>query len=357
MLSSWRQKIFQKYLRPKLAKFFFRGLIISLFAALLFLGTMLFIYWPRDMSHGQRPLYGLNFSQAYASSLGLNWQKTYLAILNQLKPRSLRIATNWNLIEKTPGKYDFSDLDWQIQQAQKRKVTIILAIGRRTPRWPECHTPLWAKNYPETKKERLILQLLRREVNHFKKYPNIIAWQVENEPLLNVFGECPPGNVHFLDKEVALVHSLDHRPVLLTDSGELSSWETLAGRADILGISMYRVVWHKYWGFFTYPFPPSFYYYKAKLAEYFHPQLKKVIITELQGEAWGNGRPLPQVPLKEQYLSMNPQRLKKNALYAQHSGLSPIYIWGAEWWYWLKVKKHDPQMWQTAQKIISPASK
>lgn len=318
--------------------------------ALLIILTILFLFWPRDMSKGKTPIYGLNFSQKYATDLGLDWRKTYLAIINELSPERLRISAHWDLIEKKQGKYDFSYLDWQIKQAEKKNIKVILAIGRRTPRWPECHTPIWAKNFSEKKQQKLILKLLKEEINHFKKYNNIIYWQLENEPLLDLFGECPKGDKKFLDKEIALVKSLTKRPIILTDSGELSSWRTLSKKADILGTSMYKTVWNKYWRFLTYPFPPTFYYYKAKINQFFHKNLRKVIITELQGEAWANA-PLNTIPIEKQFRSMDIEKFKNILIYARRSGLNEIYIWGAEWWYWLK-QNNDDSFWIEAQNVL-----
>ena len=324
--------------------------VFSFIISLLIISTILFLYWPRDMSKGKTPIYGLNFSQKYATDLGLDWQKTYFAIINELNPERLRISAHWDLIERQQGKYNFSDLDWQIKQAEEKNIKVILAIGRRTPRWPECHTPIWAENFSEKEQQELILKLLKKEVEHFKQYNNIIYWQLENEPLLDLFGECPKGDKKFLDKEIVLVKSLTRRPIVLTDSGELSSWRTLSKRADVLGTSMYRTVWNKYWGFSTYPFPPAFYYYKAKINQSLSKNLSKVIITELQGEAWANA-PLNTISLEKQYRSMDIEKFKNIVIYARRSGISEIYIWGAEWWYWLK-QNNDDSFWIEAQNVL-----
>ncbi|NCF75508.1 MAG: hypothetical protein GWO87_03420 [Xanthomonadaceae bacterium] len=333
-------------LNSKIKKIAFYSFII----ALLIILFILFLFYPRDMSKGKAPIYGLNFSQKYATDLGLDWQKTYLAIINELKPKRLRISTQWDLIEQKQGKFYFSDIDWQLKKAREKNIKIILAIGRRTPRWPECHTPVWAKNFSEKKQQLLVLNLLKKEINHFKKYNNIIYWQLENEPLLNLFGKCPKGDKKFLDQEIILSKSLTKKPIVLTDSGELSSWMSLSKRCDILGTSMYRTVWNKYWGFSTYPFPPAFYYYKAKINHFFHKNLQKVIITELQGEAWSNN-PLNTIPLNKQYRSMNLKKFKNIIIYARKSGFSEIYIWGAEWWYWLK-QNNDNSFWKEAQNVL-----
>ncbi|MBT4277354.1 hypothetical protein HOD96_01230 [Candidatus Falkowbacteria bacterium] len=333
-------------LNTKLKKIAFNSFLISF----LILFILLFLYWPRDMSKGVKPIYGLNFSQKYANDLGLNWQETYLTILDELKPKRMRVSAHWDLIEKEKGQYNFSNLDWQIEEAGKRGVQIILAIGRRTPRWPECHPPQWSKNLTEDKKEKYILRLLEAEIKHFKNFDNIVYWQIENEHFLDIFGECPDGDEKLLDKEIALVKSLSNKPIILTDSGELSTWKKLAKKTDVLGTSMYKTVWNPYWGFFTYPLPPAFYYYKAKINQYFNNNLQKVIITELQGEAWANA-PLNTLSIEKQLQSMNKNKLKNNLEYAKQSGLNEIYIWGAEWWYWLKLQGED-SLWQTAKNIL-----
>lgn len=302
------------------------------------------------MSGGKEPSFGLNFSQKYAENLNTDWKKTYIAILDELQPKKIRISAHWSLIEKNIGKYDFSDLDWQINEAKKRNIDIILAIGLRTPRWPECHFPEWAKNIDYETQKKHILMLLKKEVLHFQQYDNIKYWQVENEPLLDMFGKCPDGDEDFLDKEINLVKSLSKKPIILTESGELSTWRKMSKKADILGTSMYRTVWNPYWGSISYPLPASYYYYKAKINKALNKNLNKVIITELQGEAWTN-RELQDTPIKDQYKSMDIEKFKNIINYSKKSGLREIYIWGAEWWYWLK-NNGDNSFWDTAKNIL-----
>ena len=334
------KKFFLNHLNAKIKKIALFSFLIAITVSFV----VLFIYWPRDMSKGIKPIYGLNFSQKYATDLGLDWEETYIHILDELKPKRLRISAHWDLIEQKKGIYDFTDLDWQITEAAKRDIQVILAIGRRTPRWPECHPPVWAKPLTEEAIEPLIMALLKEEIKYFESFDNIIYWQIENEPFLDIFGDCPDGNEKLLDKEIALVNSISDKPIMVTDSGELSTWRKMADKGNILGTSMYKTVWNPYWKFFTYPIPSSYYYYKAKINQYFNKNLEKVIVSELQGEAWGNA-PLPQIPLNEQYRSMNADKLKNNIEYARRSGLPEIYVWGAEWWYWVK-KQGNNSFWE-----------
>ena len=170
--------------------------------------------------------FGVTFSQIFAEDMGLDWQKTYRAILDDLRVRKLRLVAYWQKIEPRPGQYQFEDLDWQIKEADRRDAEVILAIGRKVPRWPECHIPDWAKNLSESEQQERILLLLTEIVKHYSGNETIKAWQVENEPFLSGFGICPKFDKRFLDKEIALVRQLnfDQRPIIVTASGELSSW-------------------------------------------------------------------------------------------------------------------------------------
>ena len=69
-----------------------------------------------------------------------------------------------------------------IEEAEKRGVKIILAVGRRLPRWPECHLPDWLKHESDEVQKENMLPMLKEVVTHYKDYESIVAWQVENEP-------------------------------------------------------------------------------------------------------------------------------------------------------------------------------
>jgi len=152
--------------------------------------------------------WGVVFSQKHAELLGLDWKENYSAILDDLKVKNLKLVAYWDLIESQPKKYDFSDLDWQIQEAQKKEAKILLVVGRKEPRWPECHIPKWAKDLNTKKQQAEVLDFIKQTILRYQKSDAIIAWQVENEPFFS-FGKCPPPNKQFLEKEVSLVKSLD----------------------------------------------------------------------------------------------------------------------------------------------------
>jgi len=75
-------------------------------------------------------------------------------------------------------------------------------------------------------------------------------------------------------------------------------------------------------------------------------------VIELQTEPWISGF-TTQRPLEEQFQSMNAAQLKENVEFAQKVGFPEVYLWGVEWWYWLKVEKNIPDLWNQAKELWS----
>jgi hypothetical protein len=292
---------------------------------------------------------GVTFSARYAKDIGLDPKETYLAILDDLKARRIRVPVYWDLVEPEEGKYDFSDVEWQLNEAQKRNAEIVLTIGQKVPRWPECFIPEWA-NTDDAKRKESLVKFVGSAVNHFKDYPAIKYWQIENEPFLD-FGICPAADSSLLDKEIEAARNTDNtRKIIVSDSGELSLWIQAAKRADIFGTTMYREVVNKRLGAWKYPIGPNFFKFKRMLIEIFARQ-KNAIVIELQGEPWLNGW-TTGFPLNEQLVSMNEVKLRDNVQFAKNTGFSQIYMWGVEWWYWAKTQKNYPNVWDEAKKIF-----
>lgn len=326
---------------------------ITLLSALTLTGA-LFVYFnlpgpsPREDVH-----LGMTFSSRYATDLGLDWRETYRALLHDVGVKKLRIPVYWDLVESEPEKTDYTDIDWQLTEAEKAGATVILSIGQRVPRWPECHIPSWAKEKSDTERQQALRKFVTETVNRYKDRQVITTWQVENEPFLVFFGECPPLDVKFLEEEIALVKALDHdvkRPVLVTDSGELSIWTRAAKRGDIFGTTMYRTIYKGGWGYVTYPIGPNFFRAKELLVRLFTPQTNFMVI-ELQAEPWASGW-VGNVSLEEQFISMNENLLEEHVTYARRVGFQDIYLWGGEWWYWLKVKKDYPAVWEKGRELF-----
>lgn len=320
----------------------FFGLILFILAFLIF-GSIISQLLTKPAPNIK---YGVSYSPLAAKSLKLDWQKTYTDILDDLKVRYIRIPSYWTSIESKVGEFDFSETDYLVQQAEKRNVQLILTLGIKQPRWPECHVPKWVRSLSTEKRQQKTLELITKVVQRYKSSNSIYAWQVENEPFYYPYGEdCFPPDEKFLKLEVETVKSLDSRPVIISETGELAMWGRQMKASDIFGTTLYRTVFNQTTGYFNYPLIPGYYSLRSYLfRKFLAPQNQKTIIVELQAEPWlAKNNPLT-TPLGTQMKIFSPQDLQKNIQFAQKTGFDEIYLWGVEWWYFLK-QQGQPQYW------------
>lgn len=300
----------------------------------------------------ERVLYGVTFSPLYAEELGLDWREVYRAMLGELGVKKLRIAAYWERIEPERDVYDWSEIDFQIAEAKTHDADIILSIGRRLPRWPECHVPGWVGSMPWEEQQMEIRQYLTAVVERYKNEETIIMWQVENEPFLRVFAhdECGALDVDFFDEELMLVRELDSRPILITDGGNTGTWFEAYKRADIFGTSMYLYFWNETAGAFRTALPASYYRVKSNLMQLLFGK-REVILSELSLEPWF-GAAVETVPVSEQLERMSLEKVEEILAYARASRLGVQYLWGVEWWYYMREKGH-PEFWERMKAVYA----
>lgn len=293
--------------------------------------------------------FGVTFSSRFARDMGLNAEETLRALLGDLGVRKVRIPVYWDTLERERGVFDFSDVDWQIGMAKEYGAEVILAVGQKVPRWPECFIPTWASQ-DEALRNEAALRYIRTTLDHYKDRSEIVMWQIENEPFL-AFGICPPLSGEVLDREIAVARETDpSRPILTTDSGELSLWIGAASRGDVFGTTLYRHLWSNRFGYITYPVGPNFFRFKELMTRMLTNQ-KNFMVIELQAEPWAPGS-LRDVSLEEQWRTLDATKLLENVHYARQVGFSEVYLWGAEWWYWLKEVKNEPALWEAAKTVF-----
>lgn len=333
------------YLRRR--KIWVASLIIV--AAILFYVFKIADYYPRNMDLKHRPgFFGVTFSTKFCDELQLDWKETYQAVLDDLKVKYVRIPIYWDEIEQTEGVYDFSKYDYLLQEGAKRGVKFIVSIGRRVPRWPECHNPAWVNQMDDVSARAATLKTVRVIVERYRSYDSVEYWQIENEPFLGSFGVCPELDENFLKQEFDMVRSLDKRQTIITGSGELGSWNEQAKIGDIFGSTLYRIVYNSWFGFVKYPLPTSFYQLKAKLAG-LSPE--RLMVLELQTEPWvPKGRMIYQTE-EEINDTMSVDQFKANLQYAINLDFQRTYIWGVEWWYFQK-KFGNPEYWRIAEGLF-----
>jgi len=300
--------------------------------------------------------YGVSFSKFHSDELQLDWKKVYLALLDDLKVRNFRLSAHWPSTEPEDGRFNFSELDFQMQEAQKRGASVILAVGRRLPGWPECHVPDWAQKLDSETRDQKLLQYIETTVERYKDFGNIKYWQVENEPYFTAFSRSDCGDLDesFLKKEIALVRQLDpQHPILLTDSGEWGTWYKPYKIGDAFGTSMYLYVYFKQGGIskpIRYPLIPAFYRIKQNIIQTIFGK-KPSLVIELSAEPWLL-QPIVETPLDLQLERMGVDKFNETINFAQETGFDTFYFWGAEWWYWMKEKQNHPEFWERARELF-----
>ncbi|MBM3204901.1 hypothetical protein FJZ48_02905 [Candidatus Uhrbacteria bacterium] len=320
-------------------------IILALLAIIL---AYFFLGWPmRD----QNMIYGMTWSGPYARYLGIDSQEGLRAALQELKLTHVRLPAYWSIIEPQQGKFDFVELDQQLDLITEHQGKVILVVGAKQPRWPECWIPDWTKNMSESEREQAQFNYVKEVILHVGNRSVIEAWQVENEPEFT-FGECAPLSKSFIEKEMAFVRGLDktlntQHPIYTTASGELSSWLDFGRATDGLGISIYRVVETPLIGTFHYSFlPPWIYKRKAWLLRWW---TGPVYVSEFQMEPWFKDGSAINLPLEAYFKTFNSAQMKKNFWFAERTGFERVYFWGVEWWYWMKIKKNHPEFWDVAK--------
>lgn len=325
-------------------------IVLIIFAVLVLL--TLFLFW---VGKPQKNItWGITFSTVRAKELGFEPQALFTTILNDLHPKKVRIPLYWSEIEPQQGQFNFAPYEGLLAEANKNGTEVILVLGKKQPRWPECHQPDWYNHLiDEAAQDKATLEMIEKSVAQFKDVQSVVAWQIENEPYFQYGPRCPVTSHDLYEKEIDLVAQLDDKPTIATDSGEKGIWVTVANSgATILGTTMYREVYHdKKEKYLTYNLPWWTYNVKAGLVKLL-TGTDEVIGVELQAEPWLIiSNPNATVP-EEQLKHMNPDILRNNIEYATKVGLPENYLWGAEWWYWMQKQHNDSSTLDAAKEFF-----
>lgn len=346
--------------RPKLLKlknFFWRnraGQILLLLVAGILVLSVLMIAW-YFVKHRNEPVQiGVSFSKEYADELGVDWQDNFTYLLDELDFKYFRLMSYWDENEPENNQFDFSVLDWQMDEAAKRGALVSLAIGERQPRWPECHHPQWVKGLNRGEFERELLEFIEVVVKRYRNHPALEKYQLENEIFNNFFGECDGVTRERLQAEFNLVKSLDSvHPTSINVASQEGFPPLREPIGDVIGFSVYRVAAGKilgvnyYWR--SWYFTPLWHTLRAAFVEILHGS--QAFIHELQTEPWGP-RPTVNLSLEEQAQSMDTEQIRKNVDFGVGTGIKRMYLWGGEWWYWRQTKFSDPSLTETVKSIL-----
>jgi hypothetical protein len=288
--------------------------------------------------------YGVSFSAKQCRNFKLDSSQTLNWLLNEAGFRRFRLMSYWNEHEKSPGQYDFLELDEQVSIIEAYDGVITLCLGTRQPRWPENHWPDWAWQAPKPDRDRALLDFIRLVVERYKDRSCIISYQLENEALLADFGERSDIDRCRLRDEFRLVRQLDQdRPIIMTTS---TSWGIPIRRPipDIIGFSFYHTLYQngRYKHSLLYPW-----FHRLRRLAITMLLRKPVFIHELQMEPWGSAA-IWEMTTAEQDISMNTTAIARNLRLARAIDVKPIDLWGGEWWYW-RYLTGDDSIWRAVK--------
>ena len=326
--------------------------IIVVAAGLICFGIMYGIARWYIASQAGRPLvYGTTFIAPYAESLGLEPKETMQALIDDAGVRHFRLVSYWDQLEPSPGRYDFTQLDWQFEKAEAAHAKVTLGLGLRQPRWPECHMPSWAIDRPASDWQPRMQQFIAAVVDRYKNSPSLESYQLENEFFLKGFGTCTNHDRQRLVAEFKLVKARDpHHKLIITRSNNALGAPLGQPRPDEFGISIYKRVWDAAFTrrYLEYPFPAWYYAFLAGSQKLLTG--RDMVIHEMQAEAWPpHGQAIAQTSLAEQNKSLNAKRLQGRFEHARATGMRTIDMWGGEYWYYRLKVENDPSLWNVAR--------
>ena len=348
--------------------------------------------WQRSpIARRGRTLLGFSFRPRQIEAFGLGGPPTLQALLAY--PFDLvRLAAYWNHIEVRTGVFDTSELDWQLEAAERAGKRVIFSVGAiKNFGYPEFFVPNHRLERPlpegslittSTHPDLLAgaIGFIGHIVNRYRDRTSIVAWQLEHEAVdpLGVEHSWRLG-VDFVQRELEALRSADtSRPVMMNGFLPTSSvvrisqwWRTrdqgdslaVASRlADIVGIDYYPRHALLALGSRTLYLNGAALPWQKALTETTLKGVwghgKRVMVAEGQAEPW-EAMTLPPNPALRQMFSCRPEDLIGNYnITMKWASLNrPIFaylFWGAEYWI-LRDRSGDPTYLRAMARILDEA--
>lgn len=313
---------------------------------------------------------GTTFSQLQCYYMDLDYRETFAQIA-ELGFNRIRLCSYWHEIEPIEDQFNFSQLDWLLDESHKRGIEVVLAVGMKVPRWPEYHFPDWFKDRYDTAQKTVALdrnpeiadrtlRFVERVMHHARSAPAVKYWQIENEPFAQM--EITGGRFlshAFVRKEVEFARSLmlPEQKLVLTTAITLPAsqlreddraFKQSLQLADIVGVNVYTKVPVGNSSFYIEPMPAFWRKLRSWQASLVNNG-KEAWVSEAQAEPW---EPNELVAMSRiQNPSCSPDRVTTLVGRLSDIGFSSVLLWGYEYWYWHK-KNGREEWWQTVQKLM-----
>ena len=320
------------------------------------------------------PEFGASFSCKRAQHFGQDCRAALTAVLDDLGVRSLRLSVYWSDVEQSPGEYDWSSIDWQLDEIHARRARAVVSIGMKAQRYPEFWLPTWLRltanippdAFPEDHPlvQQHIFPYLDAAARHLSVHPAVEALQVENEPFVHFEGHANGWHLRkeFLAREIETVRAAgggQHR-IVVSHASWLRrdmTWEWILDHADVVSQSVYTKRQRGPWRWlyiFPYRIGPVTPHLPGQGREAAR-RGKELWIGELQAEPYEQ----PSVDVRREPLhataSFSPRWLRDNVHLARRSGATRVYLWGVEWWLYLRDQRGDPRIWEMGKPLFALA--
>jgi hypothetical protein len=295
--------------------------------------------------------FGVSFSLKQCNNFKVSQAETLHWLIDIAGFRRFRLMSYWDEHEPKAGKYNFAALDEQLDIIERAGGIVSLCLGVRQPRWPENHWPGWAWRLPKPERDKVLLRYIETVVKRYSGRACIISYQLENEALLTSFGTRPDTDRRRLRRELALVKRLDSvRPVIMTTS---TSWGIPLRQPvpDIVGFSFYHIYYNGRKGRYQKAGGHYVILHRLRAALIRLIWQRPSFIHELQAEPWAP-KAIWEVSSEEQDRSMGPAQIARSIHLGRATGLYPIDLWGAEWWYW-RLKHGDASIWDAVRQSLT----
>lgn len=327
-----------------------------------------------------KPSYGFTYIFDDAGWYGLDPRESYMKLLDEFDFQWVRLPFFWDQMVDANGNLKLDDLIFAISEAQKRDVEVVIALGAKTPSYPEFHWPeeiaskvrfgeVIAASHPAASE---ILEIDGKVVRALASFDNISHWQVENEPYAANIRNLKIDK-SLIEKEVEVVRSADPRarPIILNHVGPATvdrRWKPLLNLLkpdDILSVNAYfktqgvyllafsflgnqiEIRWPRW---FTFPTQSWLFLspdYKSIKEE---AQSKNVGFWLLEMQAEPYIRTLDDANKKD--FAFTPEDLSKADLLLRSQDVETIGLWGVHFWQY-REKLGDSSWMSAAKKIVN----
>lgn len=322
--------------------------------------------------------YGVSWSFENAAWYGLDPRADYVKLLDSTKFDWVRLVFYWDQMADKNGELKIDDLKFAIREADKRNIDIVIALGAKTPFYPEYHLPSYVRSqikfgdtigfdHPIADD---LLDIDKKLVGELSIFDNIAYWQIENEPYLaNI--ENIKIDSSLINAEAEVVRNADtkRRPIILNHVGPASVDKKyrklleILKPGDILGVNAYfktqgvnliafkflggeiRIGWPKWlvWPVQSWTLLSPDY---GRLKDEVEKKGVKLWILEMQADPYI--RSLTDAN-RETY-SFSSGDIARAASYLNSYGVESIGLWGAPFWMY-REKNADPSWIKSIQNL------